>query len=88
MHDVAYSPDGTRIATAGSDGTARIFDAGTSKELVSLVGHNAVVDAVAFSPNGAQVATAGFDGTARIWDAQSGRRLTVLGGRKDTRDKS
>ena len=80
VHDVAYSPDGTRIATAGSDGTARIFDAGTSKELVSLVGHNAVVDAVAFSPNGAQVATAGFDGTARIWDAQSGRRLTVLGG--------
>ena len=79
VHDVAYSPDGTRIATAGADGTARIFDAGTGKELASLAGRHAMVYAAAFSPDGAQIATAGFDGTARIWDAESGRQLSRVG---------
>nr|WP_291819724.1 hypothetical protein [Candidatus Microthrix sp.] len=61
---VAYSPDGTRIATAGHDGTARVFDAATGEELTVCTGHNGWVSGVAYSPDGTRIATAGHDGTA------------------------
>ena len=36
VHDVAFSPDGTRLATVGHDNTAQIWDAITGKELTHL----------------------------------------------------
>jgi WD40 repeat protein len=65
---VAFGPGGRRLATAGSDGTARIWDAETGDECAVLTGHgNAVVD-VAFAPDGRRLATSGADTTLRIWD--------------------
>jgi RNA polymerase sigma factor (sigma-70 family) len=72
---VAYSPDGNHIATAGTDGTARLWQAATGKELrvlkpAALPGRRAgpdAVDAVAFSPDGQLLATGGQDGVARLW---------------------
>ena len=62
---MAFSPDGTRVATASNDGTARIFDAITGAEL-SRLDHGSAVNAVAFSPDNTRVATAGVDDTARV----------------------
>ena len=50
--DIAYSPDGTRIATAGEDGTARLFDAATGEQQLVLRGHAYLVTGIAFSPDG------------------------------------
>jgi Tol biopolymer transport system component len=77
---VAWSPDEQRIVTAGSDGTARVWDAESGAELVVLTGHEGRVYQAAWSPDGQRIVTAGYDGTARVWDAESGAELVVLTG--------
>jgi WD40 repeat protein/serine/threonine protein kinase len=78
--DVAFDPEGSRIATASFDGTAKVWDARTGKELLTLVGHGGWVMGVDFSADGRLLATAGIDGTARLWDVAAGRQLLVLSG--------
>lgn len=64
----AFSPDGSRIVTASGDYTARIWDAGSGKEVAALRGHNGAVESAAFSADGSRIVTASGDNTARIWD--------------------
>jgi WD40 repeat protein len=76
----AYSPDGSRIATASADRTARIWNAATGEEIAVLRGHEHSVTHVAFSRDGSRIVTASVDGTARIWDATTAKEIAVLRG--------
>ena len=78
--ELAYSPDGTQLATASRDSSAKIWDARSGALLTSLEGHNGSVQALAYSPDGARIATASFDKTAKIWDARTGALLNTLAG--------
>jgi WD40 repeat protein/DNA-binding SARP family transcriptional activator len=80
VNDVVFNWDGSRLASASSDGTAKIWDAETGEELLTLEGHNGFVFGIEFSPDGTQVATGGVDATAKIWDTASGRELFTLAG--------
>lgn len=76
-----YSPDGTRIVTASTDKTVRIWDAATGKELMVLRGHEGVVRDAVYSPDGTKIIS--FDqqrgpGTVRVWDAATGNQLLLL----------
>ena len=75
---VAVAPDGSWLATGGSDGTARVWDSATGRQRTVLKGHEGRVTAVAVAPDGSWLATAGSDGKARIWDPATGRQRTVL----------
>jgi WD40 repeat protein len=78
VNAVAFSPDGTLLATASYDGTARIWDPATGTTRATLQGHTGPVNAVAFSPDGALLATASDDGTTRIWEVATGTSRATL----------
>jgi hypothetical protein len=73
----AFSPDGARVVTAGTDGTARLWDAATGNPLGLPLKHDNIVYSAAFSPDGARVVTASWDGTVRLWDAATGNPLAL-----------
>ncbi len=77
-NSVAFSPDGKRIVTGSLDATAKVWDAQSGKELLTLKGHSSSVMSVAFSPDGTRIVTGSTDGTAKVWDAQSGKELLTL----------
>jgi WD40 repeat protein len=68
----ALSPDAAKVAVAGREGTVRVLDAATGKELGKLRGHEKAVHSVVFSPDGKRLLTASEDGTARLWDTPGG----------------
>jgi WD40 repeat protein len=78
--EVDLSPDGTRLATASFDGTAKVWDTTTGQELLTLTGHDSIVFDVVFNPDGSRLATGCYDGTAKVWDAQTGQELLTLAG--------
>ena len=76
---VAFSPDGTMIASAGDDGTVRLWECATNLEVRSLQGHEGKVLAIAFG-TAPLLASVGDDKTVRLWDWKSGTALSSLTG--------
>ncbi len=76
--EVAFSSDGTRLVTAGSDGTARVWAADDKARPLVLRGHKDAVESASFNSDGSLIVTASVDGTARVWDASSGAALWTL----------
>jgi WD40 repeat protein len=64
---VAFSPDGSRVASGSYDETVRAWDAQTGQCQQTLEGHSDWVHSVAFSPDGSRVASGSDDKTARVW---------------------
>ena len=79
--EIAYSPDGTRLAVASGIGIF-LYDTQTCEELNLLTGHTSWGESVVFSPNGNTIASA--DGQEiNFWDAHTGTQLRTLIGHTD-----
>ena len=72
---LVFSPDGTRIATAGEDGVTRLWDTSTGTMTAQCRGHTRKVLSVAFRPDGRRLVTTSADGTVRQWDSTTGREV-------------
>jgi WD40 repeat protein len=85
--EVAFSPDGQRLAGGCWDGTVKVWDSHSGQQLLVLNGRTNGVSSVAFSPGGSDPRTMGqrivsgsYDGTVKVWDAQTGQLLLDLKG--------
>ena len=78
VNSVAFSHDGTTLATGNADGTVRLWDAATHRQITTLTGPAGAVDSLAFSHDGTTLATGNADGTVRLWDAATRRQITTL----------
>ena len=70
-----WSPDGEWLVSGGEDGTLRIWDSASGKELRVLKGHSSAVSTVDISRNGKKLVSGGWDHTLRIWNTGNGRNV-------------
>jgi eukaryotic-like serine/threonine-protein kinase len=82
VYYVTFSRDGSRIASAGRDRTARVWDAATRRKICVCQGHTDDVNWVDFSPDQTLLATASEDHSVKIWDAATGKECFTLNGHK------
>lgn len=73
--DIAWSPSGRRLATAGFDKNGYIWDAQSGACLQTLRGHASVVVGIAFLGNDGLAVSRSWDSTLRFWDVAHGRQL-------------
>ena len=66
---MAFTEDGSLLATGGQDGTVVVWDAATWERLDTLEGHAAAVWDVAFSPDGGRLISGSEDQTVRLWNS-------------------
>ncbi|HKS37632.1 MAG TPA: WD40 repeat domain-containing protein, partial [Verrucomicrobiae bacterium] len=78
---IAFAPDGRILATGGVEGTAKLWDVATQREIVTLKGHLKSVHAVDISPDGNRLATAaGGAESVKLWDMHTHQELITIAG--------
>ncbi len=84
VFDVAWSPDGNRIASGGADGTLQVWVSMSMGRPITYNHHPNSVTAVAWSPDGVCVASGGSDGMVQVWDTTTDQRVLTYRGHIDT----
>jgi RNA polymerase sigma factor (sigma-70 family) len=80
VRSVAFSPAGKTLVSASVDGTLRLWEAATGKELRHIGQQQQSINGLALTADGHTLASGGGDGVLRAWDLDSGKLLHALHG--------
>jgi WD40 repeat protein len=75
---LAFSPDGSSLASGSFDQTAQLWDLSSCKPTFTLTGHKQNVRSLAFSPDGKTLAAASRTSDVLLWETKSGKELGAL----------
>ncbi len=75
---IAFSPDGSQLASASEDRTVVVFDVSNGLNLLSFGGHTDAIRAVTYSADGTRIATGGDDAAAIVHDASTGSAVVTV----------
>lgn len=78
IYGAAWSPDGSRWATAGGDGVCQVFSAATGESLVRYEGHSRTVLGISYLPDSETIGSVSVDQTLRLWSSKSGGHIRTL----------
>lgn len=80
IFDVAFSYDGSYLATAGADGVMKVFETETGRHIRSFEGHTHHVLGVSWRADGRLLATSGADNVVKVWDFNTGQGVRSIKG--------
>ena len=83
INDVTWNYNGSYLATASDDKSARLWDVETAAPLIDFQGHSNFVFSVKFNPQSNLLATGSFDETVKLWDIRCGECITTLAAHSD-----
>lgn len=78
IYGLDFSPDGSKLASAGADQLVMLWNTADGANYATAKGHGSPVYAVAFRPDGAQLASCGLDRTIRLWNPADGAQQREL----------
>uniref|UniRef100_A0A3P9Q5U4 WD repeat domain 1 n=1 Tax=Poecilia reticulata TaxID=8081 RepID=A0A3P9Q5U4_POERE len=87
---IRFSPDGSRLVTAGADGQIFVYDGTTGERVGSLGGekaHKGGIYALSWSPDSSQLISASGDKTVKLWDVGAGTAVTTFNMGSDVSDQ-
>ena len=82
---VAFSPDGTKLASGELQGMVKLWEVLTGKNINTFQGPGGLSKSVAFSPDGTKLASSisGGYGTVEIWEIATGKNINTIAGHLD-----
>lgn len=83
VNNVAFSPDGRFLASAGFDKCVKLWDAKTGRFITSFRGHVGAVYQVCFSPDSRLLVSSSRDSTVKVWDLKTLKLKADLPGHAD-----
>ena len=81
---LAYTTQGTAVATGGGDGTIKVWDVEQGKEIANFTKQKKAISALSFSPDDQFLVTCSVDRNIQIWKIQTLREAISFSGHSDT----
>ncbi len=78
VYSIAFSPDGSTLASGSLDGLVKLWDVSTRRDIDTFDAHTGWVASLAFSPNGMMLASGSDDQTVKLWEVSTRRNLATF----------